>query len=408
MPPMSEPSASTQTVSGNANILGATENMTSPLCPATVGSAAGRLALFIPSLHGGGAERVMVSLANGLSAKGLDVDLVLAREAGVYLTDVSRKVRIVNLDVRRTLQALWPLARYLRYERPATLISAMNYVNIIASWARRLSGVPCHLVLTEHANLSHLLADSRPKLAWCLPRLMRGAYAKADAIVAVSDGVAHDLAAILHCNPRHIHTRHNPIETTALAIKSQEGLDHPWFEPNQPPVVIAAGRLSPEKDYPTLIRAFAILHRKQAVRLVILGEGDQRAALQTLIDELDCSPDVLLAGFQANPYKWMSRAAAFVLCSRWEGFGNVLVEAMACGTPVVSTACPSGPEEILAGGRWGRLVDVGDAEGLAAAIEQTLLDESPPDVRRRAQDFNVERTVDAYLPLLLPRAATPR
>src|SRR5690606_14848434 len=160
-------------------------------------SLPGRITLFIPSLHGGGAERVMVSLANGLSARGVDVDLVLAREAGVYLADVSRRVRIVGLGGGRTLEALWPLARYLRNERPATLVSAMNYVNVIAFWAQRLSGVPTRLVFTEHANLSQLLAASKPALARILPRLMRPAYARADAIVAVSDGVAQDLTRTL-------------------------------------------------------------------------------------------------------------------------------------------------------------------------------------------------------------------
>jgi len=372
------------------------------------GAASGeRLALFIPSLNGGGAERVMVSLANGLATKGLDVDLVLARESGVYLSNVAHNVRIVDLGVRRTLQAMWPLARYLRRERPATLVSAMNYVNVTACWARRLAGVPTRLVLTEHANLSQLLADAPAALAWILPRLMRFSYAYANAIVAVSDGVAHDLAQSLRCDPQRIHTRHNPIETRALAAKGNEPLEHPWFAPDESPVVIAAGRLSPEKDFPTLIRAFAVLREQRPARLIILGEGAQRQALQTLIDELECRNDILLAGFQSNPYKWMSRAAVFVLSSRWEGFGNVLVEAMACGTPVVSTACPSGPDEILQHGRWGRLAPVGDIQALAQAMEQTLRDEHPPDVRARAQDFSVERAIDAYLPLLLPRATAP-
>ncbi|MDX3895629.1 glycosyltransferase [Pusillimonas sp.] len=378
--------------------------MTLPMEKAAVASPAGRIALFIPSLHGGGAERVMVSLANGLAARGLDVDLVLAREAGVYLADVSRQVRIVGLGGGRTLEALWPLARYLRVERPATLVSAMNYVNVIAYWARRLSGAPTRLVFTEHANLSQLLAASKPIMARSLPRLMRPAYAKADAIVAVSDGVAQDLAQTLRIDPALVHTRHNPIETEALAAKAREPLDHPWFAPGEPPVVIAAGRLSPEKDFPTLIRAFSLLRQRRPARLVILGEGSQRAELQAQIDGLPHRADVLLAGFQANPYAWMSRAALFVLSSRWEGFGNVLVEAMACGTPVVSTACPSGPDEILAQGRWGRLVSVGDADALAEAMDRTLRDEHRPDVRRRARDFSVERVIDAYLLLLLPCA----
>lgn len=386
----------------------ASESATAPLMPTvTTRSPGNRVTLFIPSLNGGGAERVMVSLANGLAAKGLNVDLVLAREAGVYLSDVSREVRIVDLGVRRTLEAFWPLARYLRNERPACLVSAMNYVNVIASWASRIAGVPTRLILTEHANLGQLLSDSSRGMAWCLPRLMRPAYARADAIIAVSDGVASDLAKILRCDPKRIHTRHNPIDTGALAIKASEPLDHPWFAHGEPPVVIAAGRLSPEKDFPTLIQAFSMLHARRPARLVILGEGAQRQPLESLIGDLDCRDDILLAGFQANPYKWMSRAGVFVLSSRWEGFGNVLVEAMACGTPVVSTACPSGPEEILGQGRWGRLVAVGDATALANAIEKTLDDTEPPEVELRAQDFSVDRIVDAYLPLLLPHATAP-
>lgn len=369
--------------------------------------SSGRVALFIPSLHGGGAERVMVSLANGLAAKGVDVDLVLARKAGIYLADVSPDVRIVNLHAPRTRQTLRPLARYLRQECPATLVSAMNYVNVIASWACRIAKVPTRLVLTEHANLSQLLSDSNPGMAWCLPWLMRPAYARADAIIAVSDGVARDLARRLGCAPDRVHTRHNPIDTATLAAKSSEPLDHPWFAPGAPSVIVAAGRLSPEKDFPTLIRAFALLRAQRPLRLAILGEGGQRQALETQIGELPCKDDILLAGFQANPYTWMSRAGAFVLSSRWEGFGNVLVEAMACGAPVVSTACPSGPEEILDQGRWGRLVPVGNPAALAQAIGQTLADRHPPDVRLRAQDFSVDRVVETYLPLLLPRATAP-
>src|SRR5690606_13579899 len=219
-----------------------------------------------------------------------------------------------------------------------------------------------------------------------------------------ADGVAGHLAAGLGCPRQRVHTRHNPVDTVSVAAKGAETLEHPWFAAAAPPVVVAAGRLSPEKDYPSMIRPFVLLRAQRPARLAILGEGAQRQALQSLINGLDCKDDILLAGFQANPYAWMSRAGAFVLSSRWEGFGNVLVEAMACGTPVVSTACPSGPEEILEGGRWGRLAAVGDADGLAEAMDRTLRDEQRPDVRRRAQDFSVDRVVDAYLPLLLPCA----
>src|SRR5690606_24859955 len=225
---------------------------------------------------------------------------------------------------------------------------------------------------------------------------------------AVSDGVAQDLTRTLRIDPARVHTRHNPIDTDALAAKAREPLDHPWFSPGEPPVVIAAGRLSPEKDFSTLIRAFSRLRQRRPARRLDLGERPQLTELQTQIVALPHRSDMLLAGVQANPYAWMSRSAVFVLSSRWEGFGNVLVEAMARGTPVVSTACPSGPDEILARGRWGRLVPVGAADSLAEALDRTLQDEHRPDVRRRAQDFSVERVIDAYLPLLLPCATAPR
>lgn len=359
-----------------------------------------KLALFIPSLHGGGAERVMVSLANGLAARGLSVDLVLARKSGAYVADVSPKVRIINLNASRTLYTLWPLVRYLRRERPATLLSAMNYVNVIASWAHQLAGAPTRLVLTEHSHVSRQLSDTPRSLAWGLPRLMRPAYARAHAIVAVSDGVARDLADMLGQPTHAIHTLHNPIDTARAAQLGTKALNHPWFTPGAPPVVLAAGRLSPEKDYPTLIKAFCLLRAQRPARLVILGEGGEQAALETMISGLACQDDILLAGFQPNPYAWMQRAAVFVLSSRWEGFGNVLVEAMACGTPVVSTACPSGPEEILGQGRWGRLVPVAGPDALAQAMARTLDDPHPPDVRRRAQDFSIDVAIEAYLPLL--------
>lgn len=362
----------------------------------------GKIALFIPSLHGGGAERVMVSLANGLARRGIAVDLVLVKDAGVYRSQVDARVRVVDLKGRRALTSLFALASYLRREKPDAMLSAMNYVNVVAVWSRLLSGSKTRLVLSEHANLSQALADTKGWVAKVLPRLMKATYGRADAIVAVSDGVAADLAATLGYPRNAISTRHNPIETIELADKSRETPDHPWFGSGEPPVIIGVGRLSKEKDFPTLIEAFNQLRKALPVRLAILGEGGERPALESLISASPYKNDILLAGFKANPYSWMHRAAVFVLSSRWEGFGNVLVEAMACGTPVVSTACPSGPQEILEHGKWGRLVPVGNAQALADALRLTLADPSPPDVRKRAEAFSVAHAVDAYLNVLDP------
>ena len=185
-----------------------------------------------------------------------------------------------------------------------------------------------------------------------------------------------------------------------LFAKSEEALDHPWFLPGEPPVILGVGRLTQAKDFPTLIRAFALVRKKHPARLMILGEGEERSKLETLVQELGLEKEVSLPGFVDNPYKYMKRAAVFVLSSKWEGFGNVLVEAMALGTPVVSTNCPSGPAEILENGRWGRLVPVGDVYALAEAIIETLDEEHHPDVANRAKDFAVELAVEKYINVL--------
>lgn len=367
-------------------------------------AAAGPIALFIPSLHGGGAERVMVSLANGFARKGLDVDLVLVKNEGVYRSAVDDAVRVVDLNGTRTLSSVFALARYLKREQPRAVLSAMNYVNVVAVWARALARSDARLVISEHANLSQALADTAGAITKFLPWMMKRSYARADAIVTVSDGVADDLGARLGLARSRIVTCHNPIETVELLHKSAEPLDHPWFAAGEPPVILGAGRLGKEKDFATLIKAFDHLRSSRNARLVILGEGAERPALEALRDVSVYRNDILLAGFQANPYNWMRAASVFVLSSRWEGFGNVLVEAMACGTPVISTRCPSGPEEILAQGKWGRMTPVGDARALAAAMDATLSDSTRPDVQARAQDFSVARAVDAYLNVLDPEA----
>jgi glycosyltransferase involved in cell wall biosynthesis len=213
----------------------------------------------------------------------------------------------------------------------------------------------------------------------------------------VSVGVADDLAETI-AFPRHrITVVYNPIVTAALIARSHETIAHPWLVPGAPPVILAVGRLTLPKDFPTLIRAFARLRAGRSARLVILGEGELRDELEALVAELGLTADVALPGFTDNPFSWMRRSALFVLSSAWEGLPTVLVEAMACGTPVVSTDCRSGPAEILEGGKWGRLAPVKDVEALAAAMATTLEETEHPDVAQRALDFGVDRAVDGYL-----------
>jgi glycosyltransferase involved in cell wall biosynthesis len=281
-------------------------------------------------------------------------------------------------------------------------------MNIEAVLARRLAGVKTRIIVSERNALrgGHLQHGWPARF---LPALIRRAYDQADAVVAVSDGVADDLAAWSGLPRAQIATIYNPVVTEELRRLQREPIDHPWFQPGAPPVVMSAGRLGRAKDFPTLIRAFAQVRRLRPARLVIFGKGKSEAktaksiaGLQALAAELGVEGDVALPGFVANPFAYMARAATFALSSINEGLPGVLIQAMACGCPVDSTDCPSGPAEILAGGRYGRLVPPGDDKALAEAILATL--EAPPPaalLRERAGWFSVERAVAQYERLML-------
>lgn len=360
------------------------------------------IAIYLPSLRGGGAERAMVTLANGFAGRGLKVDLVLARAEGPYLSEVSSGVRVVDLQSRRVLSSLPALVRYLREERPLAMLSALSHANVIAIMACLLSRVTVRLVVSERSNLS--MSSSKPQnwRARIVLPLVRMGYRKAGGVVAVSRGVADDLAKTIDLPRDRISVVYNPVVTPELIRKSEMPLSHPWLGEGRPPVILGVGRLTRAKDFATLIRAFARVHAQRECRLVILGEGELRGELEQLVTSLGIQDSVQLPGFSENPFAWMSRVRLFVLSSQWEGLPNVLIQAMACGAAVVSTDCPSGPDEILEGDKWGRLVPVGDVEALAVAIAVTLdtPQERLPDVRQRAGDFAQELAVDGYLKVL--------
>lgn len=361
------------------------------------------VAIFIPSLRGGGAERVMVTLANAIATRGFKVDLVLATAQGPYLRDVSPAVSVIDLKAGRVSKALWPLIRYLRRERPQAMLSAMGHANVVALLARKLARVPVRVVVSERGLISGEQAIAKGAMAHLNYRLIRWLYPEADGICTVSLAASKDLASFARLPLPQVQTIYNPFDLSRIAQLAAEPLIHRWFEPGQPPVVLAIGRMNEAKDFPVLIRAFAQLHQHRAARLVILGEGELRPELESLLLQLNLGADtVQLPGFVPNPYAWLARCSLFVLSSRREGLPGALIEAMACGAPVVSTNCLSGPDEILEGGRWGQLVPVGSVETLAQAMATTMdmPSSARPDVRLRAGDFEQERAVNAYLKLL--------
>jgi glycosyltransferase involved in cell wall biosynthesis len=282
------------------------------------------------------------------------------------------------------------------------VLSTSNPANLACACARRLAGSDTPVVLSANIHLSAAIARRarpwRPVLRW----LARRTYSRADAVIAISGGVADDLPRAAGVPHRRVHAIHNPVCVDEIRERARTPLDHPWLAPGEPPVVLGVGKLAPQKDYPTLLRAFARVRAARRARLVILGEGAERRKLERLARRLGIASDVALPGFQPNPHAWMARAAVFVLSSAWEGFSNALAEALACGCPVVSTDCPSGPAEILDGGAFGPLCRVGDDRALAGAILRVLEAPPSPDVlRARAATFSVDAAADRYLEVLL-------
>jgi len=367
------------------------------------------IALFVPSLRGGGAERVMVNLARGFSEQGYKVDLVLQRAEGPFLSKVPDEVRIVDLRTKRMALALFPLISYLRREKPRSLLAAMTHTNIVALLARKLARVETRVVVSEHNTISIISHTSKTLRSRFLPLIAKRLYYWADAVIAVSKGVADDFAEFLKFPREKIRVIYNPVVTPEILEKAEEPLEHPWFKPGEPPVILGVGALTKQKDFPTLIHAFALVRRERPARLVILGKGEERPRLEALVRELDLEKDVALPGFVDNPYKYMKHAAVFVLSSRWEGLPTVLIEAMACGTPVVATDCPSGPREILEEGKYGALVPVGDARELAKAIMKALVDTSQREIiKAKLYEFSLESAVGKYMDVLLGRSACYR
>jgi glycosyltransferase involved in cell wall biosynthesis len=363
-----------------------------------------RLAIFLPSLAGGGAEKSMLKLAAGLAQRGYPVDLVFARAEGPYqshLVSLPELVRVVDLKAPRVMLSLPALARYLWRAHPAALLSTLDYANVVALWARYLARVPKKLVVNEQNTISLTSQHSAQLRQRIVPRLVRHFYPWADHIIGNSRGVADDLVQITGLPPNKIQIVYNPVVTSELAEKVKASSNHPWLENGQPPMVLAVGRFTAQKDFPTLIRAFAQVRSSQPVRLLILGEGPDRPSLEALIRELGVKEDVQLPGFVENPYAYMSRASLFVLSSRWEGLPTVLIEALYCGVPVISTDCPSGPREILVDGKYGALVPLRNPTALAEMIKLALAGHTPRPTRESWRPYELGTIVDQYIDILM-------
>ena len=344
---------------------------------------------------------MLVNLSRGVSQCGLDVDFLMGRAEGPHLSSLPSVVRIIELGHRSEKKILPKLVQYLRKEQPRALLSSKSRSNQDAIEARSLAGVPTRVVIRVGTTVSRRVKGRNPIKRWKSFSPMRRFYPQADAIVAVSGGVARDVAGITGIPLKRIRVIPNPVITPELPFLAEEPVAHPWFTKNGPPIILGGGGFRRQKDFSTLIRAFALIRKKRAARLVILGKGRQKRRLERLALKLGIGEDFYLPGFVANPFAYMAKSSLFVLSSRWEGSPNALTEALALGIPVVSTDCESGPAEILKGGHYGPLVPVEDIGAMARAIEKTLENPLDPSVLKAAvQDYAIETSTAQYMDVL--------
>lgn len=359
------------------------------------------VAIFIPSLAGGGAERAILEIARRLTRHNFTIDLLVARRDGAFSDLVPEQVRLINMQSWKTLTCLPKLIRYIRHEQPTVLISSLDMGNLTALLAKVLFVKNLCLIIRQenHYTESYKLFSF---VLRCLSRLMRWLLPAADAIVAVSHGVAQDLQCVAPRTSGLVQVIPNPVVTPMLFDKAKLPVGHPWFGDSRIPVILTAGRLLiRQKDQPTLFKAFAEVLKFRAGRLILLGEGPDRFKLIALARQLGIYESIDFVGFQPNPFAYMRKARAFVLSSIYEGLPTVLIEAMACGTPVVSTDCPAGPREILEDGKWGYLVPVGDWQGLAHAILATLDRPIPSEMLiARSKHYSEHQSTDQHSALL--------
>ena len=369
-----------------------------------------RIACFFSTSGHSGVDRAAGHLIPALARRGYRVDLLKVRRHGPELPEVPPGVRVIDLGSRYTYACLPAIAAYLRRERPAVLLSDKDRVNRTALFARTLARlvpgrraggpdrIPTRLVFSSGTTISIDLATRGPVERWVQRHSMGRLYPLADQVIVTSAGVADDMAAYTGLRRDLIRVVPSPVVRESLFTATLPRPDHPWFGDPAAPLILSVGELCYRKGFDTLLRAFARVRAQRPCRLMILGRGEERAALLALADELGVVDDVALPGFVPEPYAYMAHADLFAFSSRWEGLGFVPIEALAVGTPVVSTDCPSGPREILADGRYGPLVPVDDAAALAEALSTTLDHPLPPDrLREAARPYAIEASTDAYL-----------
>lgn len=372
-----------------------------------------KITFFLPSLECGGAERNTINLLRNLNKENYTISLLLAEKKGDFIKDVPESIPIFSFDARGLLKIFLNLIKYFKEEKTDIFISAFPRFNAVSLLAKRFSGGKAKIIITEHLSFFLLYKNAKTIshrfiARFLFPYFMNFFYPDADAIVCVSKGIAQEISLISN-RTNKVKVIYNPVADSKILEMAEKQIDHPWFlnpfgsaqDELKIPIILMVGRLSKTKDQPTLFRALSLIIKKQPARLVIVGNGTEENKLTKLASKLNLSKNILFLGFQDNPYKYMKRASVFVLSSLQEGFSNVIVEAMVCGTPVVATDCRSGPGEIIQDGINGLLVPPQDQIALAGAIlkilnNPVLAKSFSIEGKKRAEFFSIQKSVREY------------
>lgn len=361
-----------------------------------------KILFYMSSLKGGGAERTIVNIINNINKSKFDVTLVLiSNRKHDYIDLVSKDVNIRFLDCSKLRYCLSKLRRIILEEKPDLLFSTIVDNNFTLIISKLLSFKKVPVIVREASNRTQ--SGNVSRLNKILTYILYNLFTKK--VIALSEGVKDDLVKNFYIKRQKVHVIYNPIEIKKIERLSLEQI-YDFKKVDGYKYIISVGRLVKQKDFVTLIKAIKLVLNNENVKLIILGKGPEQEALVELSKDLRIEDKVIFLGFKKNPYKYMKLADLFVLSSKWEGFGHVIVEAMAVGTPVISTDCKSGPSEILKDNKYGMLVPVNDHKILAKKIVELLNNKRMRQNYittgcKRAKDFEAKKIVKEYEELFL-------
>jgi len=366
-----------------------------------------RIAIFIHTFNAnGGIQNRRLQLADCISQRGYEVDIIVPHTNAPYPLSIPNKVHLHSLKARgeRERIKMWttiiPLAKYLKREKPPVLLVGPLMFALTALLAKKIAQSNTRIIISAHSSIASVFQNNMKLTSFVSKLILQYSYSRVHSIIAVSKGLRNEIINLCKIPEDCVKSIYNPIVSENLFKRALDTPEEELFYSDNIPIILSVGRLTPQKDFPTLIKAFSLVFQEIPSKLVIIGEGPERGKCEKLIESLNLQDHVFLYGFRSNPYKYMSRAKVFVLSSIWEGFGNVLVEAMALGTPVISTNCPHGPSEILADGKYGMLVPMKNPAEMARSICYVLRN-GGPNGENKVKEYTIEGITDEYLKLLL-------